>query len=100
MHAPANVRQDNMSGAYACSCKAFEAEARAQQQHALAVNPVRLIHEQLGQTERWEGRLELLEARVVGDMLELPAGHTLLPMCPTSPRSSPKFTAEGICGCE
>lgn len=40
---PADVRQDNMSGAHARGGEAFEAEARAQQQHALAAHPVRLV---------------------------------------------------------
>jgi hypothetical protein len=43
MYAPADVRQDNMIGAHARSSEAFEAEARAQQQHTLAAHPVRLV---------------------------------------------------------
>ena len=52
---PADVRQQNVRCAHARSSKAFETETCTEQQHALAVHPVGLIHKQLRQSEGWVG---------------------------------------------
>jgi hypothetical protein len=50
---PADVREQNVRCSHARSSEAFEAETSAEQQHALAKHPVRLIHKQLRQSKGW-----------------------------------------------